>query len=389
MYIVRGNFKHTECIPHAPRKMAERQYYACRTCTEVFGSSSGLRTHEAECRGKRLKRCYELAVGNLTDTSLVKTEDITPPTTPDSPSPTTLDSPSPTTPDSPSPGLSGHTFKVGVYESHVDQNEAVESEKKDHARALPSETTLATMIRKTAQQFQNFGFEWPQDIPRAVGIPLLGRTGSATGLCVFLRLTVDQRLSKPDFLIIEFNLTPSKRVCEEGFRSASRFRLHQAACKSKKLKRCYELAQENKTTYKNMACAMDHLGSASRLLEFSIRGQMPCVEGISTRDHNLLNECPVSTVSVTLPHIVKMVETTLLVTATGEDITERCLNGSLASTTLSAGTFLVDTSRDCTIFSSNAWTYAVGHVTTDQHEIADSSFLKEFSLNPTYKNMIL
>ncbi|ELU14163.1 hypothetical protein CAPTEDRAFT_218229 [Capitella teleta] len=40
------------------------------------------------------------------------------------------------------------------------------------------------------------------------------RTGSATGLCVFLRLTVDQRLSKPDFLIIEFNLTPSKRVNE-------------------------------------------------------------------------------------------------------------------------------------------------------------------------------
>ncbi|ELU11937.1 hypothetical protein CAPTEDRAFT_210032 [Capitella teleta] len=102
------------------------------------------------------------------------------------------------------------------------------------------------------------------------------RTGSATGLCVLLRLTVDQRLSKPDFLIIEFNLTPSKRVnemiqevsrgtrcsrstkkykmyrdvkkvCEESFKSASRLRLHEAACKNKKLKRCYELAQENKT----------------------------------------------------------------------------------------------------------------------------------------------
>ncbi|ELT87129.1 hypothetical protein CAPTEDRAFT_212129 [Capitella teleta] len=78
--------------------------------------------------------------------------------------------------------------------------------------------------------------------------PDMRRTGSATGLCVFLRLTVDQRLSKPDFLIIEFNLTPSKRVCEESFKSASRLRLHEAACKSKKLKRCYELAQENTTT---------------------------------------------------------------------------------------------------------------------------------------------
>lgn len=114
-----------------------------------------------------------------------------------------------------------------------------------------------------------------------------------------------------------------------------------------------------------------------------VRRQMPCVEGIITRDHNLLNECPVSTVNVTLPHIVKMAETTLLVTTSGEDITERCLNGSLASTTLPAGTFLVGTSRDCTISSSNAWTYAVGHVTTDLHEIADTSFLKGFSLNLT------
>ncbi|ELU13483.1 hypothetical protein CAPTEDRAFT_216210 [Capitella teleta] len=37
------------------------------------------------------------------------------------------------------------------------------------------------------------------------------------------------------------------RVCEESFKSASRLRLHEAACKSKKLKRCNELAQENKT----------------------------------------------------------------------------------------------------------------------------------------------
>ncbi|ELU17403.1 hypothetical protein CAPTEDRAFT_207067 [Capitella teleta] len=84
------------------------------------------------------------------------------------------------------------------------------------------------------------------------------RTGSATGLCVFLRLTVDQRLSKPNFLIIEFNLTPSKRVCEEGFKSASRLRLHEAACKSKKLKGCYELAQENKTSGSEFVTKPDH-----------------------------------------------------------------------------------------------------------------------------------
>ncbi|ELT93753.1 hypothetical protein CAPTEDRAFT_227362 [Capitella teleta] len=60
------------------------------------------------------------------------------------------------------------------------------------------------------------------------------------------------------------------RVCEESFKSASRLRLHEAACKSKKLKRCYELAQENKTTTAEQQSPMhlpDILQHVSRMQE--------------------------------------------------------------------------------------------------------------------------
>ncbi|ELU18301.1 hypothetical protein CAPTEDRAFT_190052 [Capitella teleta] len=55
------------------------------------------------------------------------------------------------------------------------------------------------------------------------------------------------------------------RVCEESFKSASRLRLHEAACKNKRLKRCYELAQENKTKHlDHFECRIEKLESISR-----------------------------------------------------------------------------------------------------------------------------
>lgn len=86
----------------------------------------------------------------------------------------------------------------------------------------------------------------------------------------------------------------------------------------------------------------------------AIRRQMPCAEGIVVKNSNLLNQCRVEKVNVTLPIVKQVEEKQLMLTTTGERIEKRCLTDT-ASEYIKEGVHLLNLESDCTIESSSSW----------------------------------
>jgi hypothetical protein len=115
----------------------------------------------------------------------------------------------------------------------------------------------------------------------------------------------------------------------------------------------------------------------------TIRKEMPCAEGIAVRNPNLLAKCGIARKNVTLPIVVQMTETQVLLTTLGESIEERCLDGT-SSNPMGPGTYLLTMRPGCTIDSDSGWSYNVESDDSIYRSIEDKFLLTGLKVNFTY-----
>ena len=122
--------------------------------------------------------------------------------------------------------------------------------------------------------------------------------------------------------------------------------------------------------------ATDCLYSEPLLCWSPIRRQKaPCAQAIISKDGNLLHRCLINPTPTTLPYLVRLGRTQIIVTTNGEALHERCLTGPPSSYQVKAGTYLLQPDARCTIESSLGWSFTHGSNTNTTEVIIEDYVL--------------
>lgn len=86
----------------------------------------------------------------------------------------------------------------------------------------------------------------------------------------------------------------------------------------------------------------------------------PCVRAILAKDGSLLHHCRIQKRPVTLPHLIRVNPSQIILTTDGEMVHERCPARPVSSQTIPAGTHLIQPDARCTVEGSNGWSFSRG-----------------------------
>ncbi|ELT90336.1 hypothetical protein CAPTEDRAFT_187647 [Capitella teleta] len=110
---------------------------------------------------------------------------------------------------------------------------------------------------------------------------------------------------------------------------------------------------------------------------------MPCVQGIISKNPDLLDSCLLQATNNHLPTLKKLTVRQILVTTMGERIEERCMGRPVHTTVLEEGTYLLSSEDSCTLAGANGWSYTIGSSDEDTRVITEEFLLR--GLNTTLR----